>query len=242
MKCLQTLSRGNSRPIRGRRVMLLMTKAASASCCQRREASRPPALCGWCYLMECFRPVITHPWKQSFHPSTLNDQQQGSLGLRELQPRVKKKKRKETFKIPGAQMNTSWESIFPNYMFNAGFSFPKSTGLWKQERRSRRRLAAILANNRKLSVASQSGIWAQRAALKMWLDNGVWHTPLMELSHRHASRRSWAFQKLLQGQAFACAVLGQGDPPGHFKDFGAWEDVMCRCQEDLWFDVWEIRK
>lgn len=88
--------------------------------------------------------------------------------------------------------------------------------------KSRRRLAATLGNNRKLFVASQSGIWAQRAALKMWLDNGcVTHPSNGAVTQAPHSSLSSSFEEdpplLLLGLFWARM---EGDPPGRFSDFG----------------------
>lgn len=48
------------------------------------------------------RPVITHSRKQSFHPLSFNDQQQGCLGLRELAVKGGEEKKKNNFQNPGS--------------------------------------------------------------------------------------------------------------------------------------------
>ena len=77
--------------------------------------------------------------------------------------------------------------------------------------KSRRRHAATLANNRKLFVASQSGIWAQRAALKMWLDNGcVTHPSNGAVTQALHGSLSWGFEESLPlpGCGLCCSGTG----------------------------------
>lgn len=117
-----------------------------------------------------WKPVITRSWKQSFHPSSFNDQQQGCLGLRELTAKSEKKiffsKSRELKWIPLEKI------YFRIKRLMLGFHFVTAMGCGNKCQRAGGDFSVTLANNRKLFVASQSGIWAQRAALKMWVDNG----------------------------------------------------------------------
>ena len=121
-----------------------------------------------------------------------------------------------------------------------GFHFLTAMGCGNKCQ-SRRRRAATLANNRKLFVASQSGIWAQRAALKMWLDNGCETHPsngaVTQTPHR-SLRCGFAESPPLPGCGLCCSGPGwKGILLASLVTLG---DIMLRCQEDplLSFEVW----
>lgn len=164
--------------------------------------------------MGCLRPVITHSWKQSFHPTSFNDQQQGCLGLREVAAKGEEKKNKKTNKLSKSR-ELKWTPLEKIYFrikrLMLGFHFLIAMGCGNKCQRAGgdlQRPSPITENYLLLPkvVFEPSGLHLRCD----WI-MAVWHTPLMELSHRHHTA-AWAAaskKKLLHWQAFACAVLGQ---------------------------------
>lgn len=151
------------------------------------------------------RPVITHSWKQSFHPSSFNDQQQGCLGLRELAAKGGKKKKLENSR------ELKWTSLEKIYFrikrLMLGFHFVTAMGCGNKCQRAGgdlQRPSPITENYLLLPkvVFEPSGLHLRCD----WI-MAVWHTPLMELSHTYC-RAAWAvaLKKLFHCQGFACAI------------------------------------
>lgn len=178
------------------------------------------------------RPVITHSWKQSFHPSSFNDQQQGCLGLRELAAKGEKKLSKS--------QELKWTPLEKIYFrikrLILGFHFVTAMGCGNKCHRAGgdlRRPSSITEN-----YLLPPKVVFEPSGLHLRCDwiMAVWHTPLMELSHRH-HRAAWAVasKKLFHVQAYACAVQDGGDPPGHCSDFrGYYAEVPGKVTPLIW--------
>lgn len=138
---------------------------------QPQPPAPPLALC-WCYLMDSLRPVITHSWKQSFYPSSLNDQQQRYLGLRELAAK-------------GENWTPLEELYFRNKHLLLGFLVVIAMGYGNKCQRATgdlQRPSPIIENYLLLLnvVFEPRGLHLRCD----WI-MAVWHIPSMELSHRH---------------------------------------------------------
>lgn len=140
------------------------------------------------------RPVITHSWKQSFHPLSFNDQQQGCLGLRELVVKggeEKKKKKKQLSKSRELKWTPLEKIYFRIKRLMLGFHFVTAMGCGNKCQRAGgdlQRPSPITENYLLLPkvVFEPSGLHLRCD----WI-MAVWHTPLMELSHRYC-RAAWA--------------------------------------------------
>lgn len=122
--------------------------------------------------MESLRPVITHSWKQSFHPLSLNDQQQGYLGLRELIAK-------------GENWTPLEELYFRNKHLMLGFLVVIARGYGNKCQRARGDLQwpSLIIEN--YLLPPKVVFEPSRLHLRGDWIMAVWHTPPMQLSHRH---------------------------------------------------------
>lgn len=183
-----------------------------------------------------------HSWKQSFHPSSFNDQQQGRLGLRELAAKGEKERSKSR--------ELKWTPLKKTYFrikcLMLGFHFVTATGSGNKCQRAggdSQRPSPTTENYLLLPkvVFEPSGLHLRCD----WI-MAVWHTPVMELSHRQR-RAAWvvASKKLphvLPGICLCCS--GPGWKASLLATAVTLRHVMLRCQEEppFSFDMWEIRK
>lgn len=186
------------------------------------------------------RPVITHSWKQSFHPSSFNDQQQGCLGLRELAAKGEKKKLSKSRELKWTPLEKIYFRI---KRLMLGFHFVTAMSCGNKCQRAGGDLwrpSSITENYLLLPkvVFEPSGLHL----ICDWI-MAVWHTPLMELSQTPQCSLSCGFEEALPWPGFLSLVLLRMKVI-LLATVVTLGDIMLRCQGKwpLSFDAREIRE